>query len=53
MSYVLILLMAIDVVGILVGYLYSSFYIQWGQGYKEGNRIDYNKIPIRTLSLLA
>jgi hypothetical protein len=23
-----------------------------GQGYKEGNRVDYNMIPIRTLSLL-
>jgi hypothetical protein len=24
-----------------------------GQGYKEGNRVGYNMIPIRTLSLLA
>jgi hypothetical protein len=30
-----------------------SFYIQGGRGYKEGNRVGYNMIPIRTLSLLA
>jgi hypothetical protein len=24
-----------------------------GRGYKEGNRVSYNMIPIRTLSLLA
>jgi hypothetical protein len=24
-----------------------------GQGYKEGNLVSYNMIPIRTLSLLA
>jgi hypothetical protein len=31
----------------------SSFYIQGGRGYKEGNRFGYNMIPIRTLSPLA
>jgi hypothetical protein len=30
-----------------------SFYIQGGQGYKEGNRVGSNMIPIRTLSPLA
>jgi hypothetical protein len=29
------------------------FFIQGGRGYKEGNRVGYNMIPIRTLSLLA
>jgi hypothetical protein len=33
--------------------LYPSFYIQWGRGYKKGNRVSYNMIPIRTLSLLT
>jgi hypothetical protein len=33
--------------------LYPSFYIQGGRGYKEGNRVGYNMIPIRILSLLA
>jgi hypothetical protein len=33
--------------------LYLSFYIQVGRCYKEGNRVSYNIIPIRTLSLLA
>jgi hypothetical protein len=33
--------------------IYPSFYIQGGQGYKEGNRVGYNMIPIMTLSLLA
>jgi hypothetical protein len=36
-----------------VGCLYPSFYIQGGRGYKKGNRVGYNMIPIRTLSLLA
>jgi hypothetical protein len=36
-----------------VGCLYPSFYVQGGRGYKEGNRVSYNMIPIRTLSLLA
>jgi hypothetical protein len=58
MSCVLVLLMAINVViaycrHVLWGCLYRSFYIQGGQGYKEGNRVSYNMIPIRTLSLLA
>jgi hypothetical protein len=35
-----------------VGCTYPSFYIQGG-GYKEGNRVIYNMIPIRTLSLLV
>jgi hypothetical protein len=35
------------------GCLYPSFYIQGGRGYKEGNRVGYNMIPIRTLSLLT
>jgi hypothetical protein len=29
-----------------------TFYIQGGRGYKEGNWVCYNVIPIRTLSLL-
>jgi hypothetical protein len=37
----------------LGGCLYPSFYIQGGRGYKEGNRVGYNMISIRTLSLLA
>jgi hypothetical protein len=62
MSYVLVLLMGIDVAVAIVdlvvlglvplGCLYPSFYIQRGRGYKEGNRVGYNKIPIRILSLL-
>jgi hypothetical protein len=36
-----------------LGCLYPSFYIQAGRGYKEGNQVSYNMIPIRTLSLLA
>jgi hypothetical protein len=35
------------------GCLYPSFYIQGGRGYMEGNRVGYNMIPIRTLSLLV
>jgi hypothetical protein len=35
----------------LLGCLYSFFYIQWGKGYKKANRIGYNMIPIKTLSL--
>jgi hypothetical protein len=55
---VLVFLMAIGVVFevvdlSLVGCLYPSFYIQGGRGYKEGNRVGYDMIPIRTLSLLA
>jgi hypothetical protein len=47
--------MAIGVVCVcsFLGCLYPSFYIQGGQGYKEGNRVSYNMIPIRTLSRLA
>jgi hypothetical protein len=57
MSYVLVLLMTIDIVVVIVlvvwGVPLPSFYIQGGRGYKEGNRGGYNMIPIRTLSLLA
>jgi hypothetical protein len=28
-------------------------YIKRARGYKEGNHVGYNKIPIRTLSLVA
>jgi hypothetical protein len=48
--------MAIDVVFVVVlspeGFLYPSYYVQGGEGYKEGSRVGYNMIPIRTLSLL-
>jgi hypothetical protein len=30
----------------------TSPFISWGRGYKEDNRVSYNMIPIRTLSLL-
>jgi hypothetical protein len=36
-----------------LGCLYPSFYIQGARGYKEANRVSYNTIPIRTLSLIA
>jgi hypothetical protein len=35
------------------GCLYPSFYIQGRRGYKEGNRVGYNMILIRTPSLHA
>jgi hypothetical protein len=38
---------------VLYGCLYPSFYIQGGRGYKKGNRVSYNIIIIRTLSLLV
>jgi hypothetical protein len=51
MSYVLILLMVIDVVVVVfLGGLYPSFYIQGGRGYKESNRVGYNMITVKTLS---
>jgi hypothetical protein len=55
MSYVLVLLVAIGVVLCLSlwGCLYPSFYIKGGRGYNEGNRVGYNMISIRTLSLLT
>jgi hypothetical protein len=54
MSYVLILLMAIDVVVVVfLGGLYPSFYIQGGRDYKESNRVGYNMITVKTLCLLA
>jgi hypothetical protein len=66
MSCVLVLLMAIDVVVVLLGLvltcpdltlwgcLYLSFHIKGGgRGYKEGNRVGYNMISIKTLSLLS
>jgi hypothetical protein len=43
--------MAIDVVMSLWRCHYPSIYIQGGRCYKEGNRVGYNMIPIRTLSL--
>jgi hypothetical protein len=53
--------MAIDVVVVLVGLVLTSLLgvplplllYQGGGGYKEGNRVGYNMIPIRTLSLLV
>jgi hypothetical protein len=54
--------MAIDVVVVLVGLVLTSLlgvplplllYQGGGGGYKEGNRVGYNMIPIRTLSLLV
>jgi hypothetical protein len=41
------------VVHIFVGCRYPSIYIQGEQGYKEGNQVGYNMIPVKTLSLLA
>jgi hypothetical protein len=57
MSCVLILLMAISVICVyscpLLGVpLPLLLYIR-RRGYKEGNRVGYNMIPIRTLSLLV
>jgi hypothetical protein len=40
----------IDIV--CAGCLYPSFYIQGMRGYKEGNRVGYNMILIKTLYLL-
>jgi hypothetical protein len=37
----------------LWGCIYPSFYIQGGLGYKEGNRVGYNMILIKILSLLV
>jgi hypothetical protein len=57
-----VLLMAIDVLVVTVGLVLSCplevplpllLYLGGGGGYKEGNRVDYNMISIRTLSLLA
>jgi hypothetical protein len=53
--------MAIDVVVVSVGVVFTCplgvplplLLYPRGRGYKEGNRIGYNMIPIRTLSLLA
>jgi hypothetical protein len=61
MSCVLVLLMAIDVGVVLVGLVLTSplgvplllILYPRGPGYKEGNRVGSNMIPIRTLSLLA
>jgi hypothetical protein len=33
--------------------LYPSFYIQWGEVIRKVNRVGYNMIPIKTLSLLT
>jgi hypothetical protein len=51
-SYVLVLLMGI-VLSFYCGVRLPSFYIQGGRGFTKGNRVSYNMIPIRTLSLLA
>jgi hypothetical protein len=47
--------MVIDIVVVLPlwGCIYPSFYMQGGRGYKKGNRVSYDMIPIRNLSLLA
>jgi hypothetical protein len=61
---VLILLMAIDVVIVFVGLVLTNrscplgvplplLLYTGGRGYKEGNRVSYNMISIRTLSLLT
>jgi hypothetical protein len=56
-SCILVLLITIGamVEVVPVGCLYLSFYIQegGGGGYKKGNRVGYNMIKIRILSLLA
>jgi hypothetical protein len=61
MSCALVLLMAIDVVVVLVGLVLTCplgvplplLLYPRGQGYMEGNRVGYNMILIRILSLLA
>jgi hypothetical protein len=58
MSCVLVLLMAIDVTVVVVGLVplrvpLPLLLYPRGRGYKEGNRVGYNMIPIRTLSLLT
>jgi hypothetical protein len=35
-----------------LGCLYPYFYIQGGQDYKKSNRVGYNMIPIRIISLV-
>jgi hypothetical protein len=55
MSCVLVLLVAIGVILsclVLWGASTPPFIFK-GQGYKEGNRVSYNMIPIRTLSLFT
>jgi hypothetical protein len=54
-SCVLVLLITIGIVLKLspLWCLYRSFYIQGRSGYNESNRVDYNMIIIRTLSLLT
>jgi hypothetical protein len=49
---------AIDVVVVVVGLVPCGVPLllllyPWGWGYKEGNWVGYNIIPIMTLSLLA
>jgi hypothetical protein len=53
MSYVLVLLMTIDVVVVVVVWevSLSPSYIQGGRGYKTSPRVSYNSSP-RTLSLI-
>jgi hypothetical protein len=54
MSYVLVLLVAVDIVIIVVvrGVPLPSFYIQGRRGYKESHRVPYNCSPSKTLSLV-
>jgi hypothetical protein len=54
---VLILLVTIDVVVVIVGLVpygvpQPLLLYPRGRGYKEGNRVSYNMISIKTLSLL-
>jgi hypothetical protein len=57
MPYVVVLFVAIDVVGVVVtcplGVPLPLLLYPRGRGYKEGNRVGYNIISIRTLSLLT
>jgi hypothetical protein len=54
MSCVLVLLMAIVLfVSVVFWGASTPHFISKGRGYKKGNRIGYNMIPIRTLSLPA
>jgi hypothetical protein len=61
MFYVIVLLMAIVVVLVVLGLVLTCplglplplLLYPRGSGYNEGNQVNYNMIPIRTLSLLA
>jgi hypothetical protein len=57
-SCVLVLIMTIDVVVVVcwtcpLWGIYIPPFTLGGRGYNEGNRVGYNMITIRTLSLLA